>query len=344
MITHVEVDVPPISLQREDRIMAYLLPRGANFMRAKFLWEIGLNIAGDPTTPYGGDRDMSICVGNGSGDRFATALQMRTGSPALAHQVAASSSDMAMVNPSAFLTQAYRGVGLFSRPLPLRVPLRVIAVYPSWDRFVFMVHPRHDIKSLAEIRERRLPLHVSVKEDVTHSTRVFIDQALSFYGFSLTDIEKWGGRLNLTGAPNDPRRMEALERGELDAIFDEGLIVWFEQALERDMRLVQLEPSHFEYLAKLGWRRATIVKDRYRGLKHSHDCIDYGGWPLYASASLPDALAFKAAASIVRRADQIIWETDYQSIGDLFHPTEATPRDVPLHNGVEQFLADHFHK
>jgi hypothetical protein len=39
------------------------LPRGANFQRAKLLWEIGLHIAGDPKTPYFGPRDMCISVG-----------------------------------------------------------------------------------------------------------------------------------------------------------------------------------------------------------------------------------------------------------------------------------------
>lgn len=38
------------------------LPRGANFQRAKMLWEIGLHIAGDPNTPYYGPRDMCISV------------------------------------------------------------------------------------------------------------------------------------------------------------------------------------------------------------------------------------------------------------------------------------------
>ena len=36
-----------------------LLPKGANFIRAKTLWEIGLHIAGNPATPYGGNRDMA---------------------------------------------------------------------------------------------------------------------------------------------------------------------------------------------------------------------------------------------------------------------------------------------
>ena len=35
------------------------LPSGANFKRAKMLWEIGLHIAGDPAIPYGGNRDMA---------------------------------------------------------------------------------------------------------------------------------------------------------------------------------------------------------------------------------------------------------------------------------------------
>ena len=46
--------------------------------------------------------------------------------------------EMAFVNPSAMLTQAYRGVGFFKTPLPVRV----VASYPSWDRFVITVHPR----------------------------------------------------------------------------------------------------------------------------------------------------------------------------------------------------------
>ena len=47
------------------------LPRGANFQRAKLLWEIGLHIAGDPNTPYYGPRDMCITVGSGSGENLS---------------------------------------------------------------------------------------------------------------------------------------------------------------------------------------------------------------------------------------------------------------------------------
>ena len=87
------------------------LPRGANFVRAKTLWEIGLHLAGNPATPYGGNRDMIIAVGSGSGAAFRPWLTLATGSAILAEEVAKGGGvDMAFVNPSALLTQAYRGV------------------------------------------------------------------------------------------------------------------------------------------------------------------------------------------------------------------------------------------
>src|ERR1051326_8714524 len=125
------------------------LPKGANFVRAKTLWEIGLHLAGNPATPYGGNRDMVITVGSGAGAAFRPWLRLATGSAILAEQVAAGNGiDLAFVNPSALLTQAYRGVGLFRAPLPLRI----VAAYPSWDGFVFAVHPRTGLRSLADLK------------------------------------------------------------------------------------------------------------------------------------------------------------------------------------------------
>ena len=139
------------------------LPRGANFQRAKLLWEIGLHIAGDPKTPYFGPRDMCISVGSGSAENFKPKLRMSTGSPILAHAVCRGDLEMSMVNPSGFLTQAYRGTGLFPQPLPVRV----LANYPSWDRYVHLIHPRTGLKSLAEIKEKKYPLRLSIREDAT---------------------------------------------------------------------------------------------------------------------------------------------------------------------------------
>src|SRR5262249_23946621 len=155
------------------------LPRGANFQRAKLLWEIGLLIAGDPKIPYFGPRDMCISVGSGSAVNFKPKLRMSTGSPILAHVVCPGYFDKAMLKPPGCLTQAYRGTGLFRAALPVRV----LANYQSWDRYVHLIHPRTGLKSLAELKEKKYPLRLSIRKDATHSTRVLLDQTLELYGF-----------------------------------------------------------------------------------------------------------------------------------------------------------------
>ncbi len=131
---------------------------------------------------------------------------------------------------------------------------------------MFAVHPRTGLRSLRDIKERRYPLQVSVKEDPTHSTRVLIDQALALYGFSLADIEAWGGRLHMSGSPSDARRMEPMRRGTLDAVFDEALVVWFDEGLASGLVPLELESGDFARLNALGWRRVVIPAGRYRGL------------------------------------------------------------------------------
>src|SRR5205807_2564719 len=201
------------------------------------LWEIGLHIAGDPNEPYTGNRDVCITVGSGSGERYKPWLRMSSGSPALAHAVARGELDAAIVNPSAMLTQAVRGRGLFKQPLPLCI----VANYPSWDRFVFAVHPRLGIKSLADVSAKRIALRLSTREDPTHSTRDLIDQVLGLYGYSLADLQSWGGSLQLNGGPGDARRLKAIAEGAVDAVFDEGLALWLEQALAHGYRPVTPE-------------------------------------------------------------------------------------------------------
>jgi TRAP-type uncharacterized transport system substrate-binding protein len=313
------------------------LPRGANFQRCKLLWEIGLQIAGDPATPYYGNRDMCIAVGSGSGENFRPWLRMATGAPHLAHTVCRGELDMAMVNPSGFLTQAYRGTGLFPEPLPVRV----LATYPSWDRFVYVIHPRTGLNSLAEIKTKRYPLRLSIREDLHHSTRVLVDQTLAAYGFTLADLESWGGSLQLNGGPGDKRRLDALHAETIDAIFDEGLVLWFDEALAAGMRPVPLDEPGLRKLEAIGWRRVVIPAGRYPHLKSDHECLDYGGWPLYTRATLPDEDAYKVCDAIHTRRDEIYWEDSYTGTGQLGQDTNATPRDVPLHPGAAKWYQEH---
>jgi TRAP-type uncharacterized transport system substrate-binding protein len=321
--------------------MMEALPKGANFVRSKMLWEIGLHIAGNPLTPYGGNRDMCITVGSGGSDKFTPWLRLGTGSAIMAEDVVRGNLEMAFVNPSAMLTQAYRGVGIFKEKLPVRV----VAVYPSWDRFVITINPKFGISSLKDIKEKRPKLRISVREDPTHSTHVLIDQLLSPHGFSLKDVESWGGKLVLCGGPLDKRRLDPLAKGEIDAIFDEGIKTWLPQAFAAGHVPLDLTDAEFAHVTALGWRKKILPKAKFPALDRDHTCIDFGGWPIYTRASLDEKTVYDACAAIAARDSEIPWEQGaYQGLTQLGADTEETPLDVPLHPGAERYFREHANK
>ena len=314
------------------------LPRGAQFVRSRMLWEIALGMAGDQSIPYYGNRDIAIYIGNGSGEEFKPSLRMAPGSPILSKGIVRGDLDAAFVNPSALLTQAYRGTGLYEgAPLPVRV----IASFPSWDRFVIGVKAGLGITSLAGVKEQRMPLRISIREDTTHSTRVLLDQLLPMYGFTVGDVEAWGGSIQLNGPPNDPRRMTEIRDGTLDIVFDEGIPVWLDTAVEHGYMPLELEDGIMKQMEDIGWRKVVLPKSVFKGLDRDYETIDYSGWPLYTRESLPDDVAYNMCAAIGARVDEIKWEDGaYTGLDQIGRDTESTPLDVPLHAGAEKWYRE----
>ena len=319
--------------------MAYL-PTGANFKRAKILWELGLHIAGNPETPYGGNRDMSIVVGSGAGANFKPWLRLSTGSAEMAHAVANGDVHAAFVNPSAMLTQAYRGVGLFDKPLPVRI----LASYPSIDRFLIAVRSSLGFKSLHDVKKARYPLKISLREDPTHSTLVLIDQLLAFHGMTLAEIQSWGGKLLKIGGPGDKRRIAGIADGSIDAIMDEGISTWLAEAMRGGFEPLDLDELAFAHMGALGWRRVPLKCGRFDHFPGGHDCLDFSGWPIYCGAAMPEKAAYEICAALGARHDEMPWEAGtHKDVAQTGQETDATPRDVPLHPGAERWFREHGH-
>ena len=313
------------------------LPTGANFKRAKVLWELGLHIAGDPAIKYGGNRDMSSVVGSGGGDKFIPSLKLATGSAIMALAVAKGDIDIAFVNPSAMLTQAYRGTGVFDAPLPLRI----IGNYPSFDRFVIAFRDKLGFKSLTDVKKAKYPLQFSLREDPTHSTLALVNQLFAHHGMSIAEIESWGGKVHPCSGPGDIRRLNAMKDGSLDAVFDEGISAWLGVAVANGMSPVNLDEAALAHLSALGWRHGPLKSARFDNFPAGYTCIDFSGWPLYARASLPDKVAYDVAQAFGARHDEMPWEAQtHQGIAQIGAETAATPMDVPLHPGAERWYRE----
>ena len=194
-------------------------------------------------------------------DRKGIALSFTTGGFDAITAVAEGKFSLAWINPSVQVTMAYRGKGPFRK----RLPLRAIAVFPSYDVMGFAVRESTGITSISQIKKERIPLKVSIrrtdkaarKED---STMFTVAEVLRAAGFTLEDIGRWGGAIHSTTRPTDPVRRAGIESGAVDAVFDEGIKSWARTALENGFRFLPVEGSILKHMAALGYRVALMRK------------------------------------------------------------------------------------
>jgi len=256
--------------------------------------------------------------------------------------VAEGKYSLAWVNPSVLLTMAYRGKGPFKK----RLPLRTIANFPSFDVMGFAVHESTGIKSLAEIKQRRLPLRVSTgfvpKTDFAGSSTMFtVSAVLRAAGFSLADIRKWGGKIHSVTRPSDPGRRAAIENGTIDAVFDEGIKSWGQTALDNGYRYLPIDGAVMKRMVALGYRPTGMSRCGFRGITQEIKTVDFSGWPMIVRADMPNEVAYALCEAIEKRRDLIPTDNfKALDIAQLCANDDEAPYDVPLHTGARRFYRE----
>jgi TRAP-type uncharacterized transport system substrate-binding protein len=277
-----------------------------------------------------------------SNDRKGLSLSFATGSFREISAVAEGKFSLAWVNPSVLLTMAYRGKGPFRK----RLPLRTLAVFPSYDVMGFAVHESTGITSLSQIKKERFPLKLSTRLVTPsalreNSTMFTVAAVMRAAGFTFAELRKWGGKIHLASRPSDPARRASIEKGTVNAIFDEGIKSWARTALENGFRFLPVEGAVLKSLVAMGYRPTVMSKSRFPGMAEDITTIDFSGWPMIVRADMPDEAAYAICEAIEKRKE-VIPTDNYKplEIAQLFANDEEAPYDVPLHTGAERFYRE----
>jgi len=256
--------------------------------------------------------------------------------------VAAGKISLAWINPSVAATLAFKGKGPFSKPLPIRT----LAVFPSYDIVGFAVHASTGVTSLAEIRQKKIPLRLSTgqttKRALTyHPTMFTVTTVMKAAGFTLADIKKWGGKIQSVTRPSHPDRRAAIENGTIDAVFDEGIKSWGQTAIDKGFRYLPVEGQILERLTAMGYRQSVVPASRFRGMTEDVKTVDFSGWPMVVRADMPDEVAYALCEAIEARKD-LIPTDNYKPLdmAQLCADDEEAPRGVPFHPGAERFYRE----
>lgn len=247
--------------------------------------------------------------------------------------------DIAWLNPSVIATMAYLGKGPFRRSLPLRA----LAVFPSWDRLVVAVSGELGVRSLEELIEKRPALTVSVADN--DCVNFAIRALLKAHGLKLEHFVEWGGTVDPVARPSNPRRREGITSGKLQLVIDEGLDSWGQLALEHGMTFLPLSQKALTRLERYGFRRAKLAGGRLqRNVASTTEVIDYSGWPIVTHAGFPEELAYQFAAVLDRIREEIPYDGDrIPPTSSLCRDTEEGPLDIPLHPGAERYYREKGH-
>ena len=304
---------------------------GRDTIRSRLVLEVASELVDQPQWRY---RQTRVNLREQGGDGWPIAL-FGSDSPAAIAQVASGEVQVAMINPAAPLALALRGKGPFRAP----IALRAIAVVPSPDQLAFAVTKQTGVHSLRELRERRLPLRVSIRGQMDHSLHLVVKEVLSAAGFSLEDITSWGGQVRYDpGLPKGPNRLGAMQRGEVDMIIDEAVHNWLNIALDSEMHVLPLDESMLAQLEALGFRRAMLPKADYPKLDSDVPTLDFSGFPVYTHANVPDSIVTAVCAALETRKEKIIWqEPGPLPLESMCRDTPSGPLNIPLHPAAERF-------
>ena len=249
---------------------------------------------------------------------------------------------VAWINPSASVTLAFKGTG----PIGKSIPLRAIAVFPSWDVMGFAVHESTGVTSLEQIKKDRVPLRLSTgptgaREMIESPVPFMVHSALKAAGFAVADIRKWGGKIQEVSRPSHPDRRSGIENGTIDAVFDEGIKSWGQTALDHGLRYLPIEGAVLRRLRTMGYRPGILPKTYFKGMKENVSTIDFSGWPMVVRADMPNGIAYALCEALEARR-KVIPTDNFRPlrISQLCANDAEAPFDVPLHPGAKRFYRE----
>jgi TRAP-type uncharacterized transport system substrate-binding protein len=304
---------------------------GRDTIRSRLVLEVASEMVDQAGWP---NRQAQVSLRPQGAEKWAVNMIASDG-PAALDLVARGEMQLAISNPAMYLALAVRGTGSYKKALPLRA----ITVIPSPDQLAFAVTEKTGLTSLHEIRERRLPLRVSVRGQRDHALHPITHEVLKAVGFTLDDIVSWGGQVRYDdGLPMKINRFGAMQNGEVDMIVDEAVRGWANAALDAGMRILPLDDGVLTKMEAIGLRRAIMPVSRYPKLGNDLATLDFSGFAVYTHVNVPDDVIKSICAALEARKERIGW----QEPGPLplekgCHDTADGPLVIPLHPAAEKF-------
>ena len=228
------------------------------------------------------------------------------------------------------LRSAYRGTGAYAKDGP-RSNLRLIANIQDPNYVLVAAKAETGITDLAQIREKRWPVHVLSAGVGSNAAAI-----LAYFGLSKEVIEAAGGRLGST-AENRENFDVAIGGGGVMTTAPEWR-VWTEISQKFNLNFIELPEALLAKLAKENEiERGTIPVGLYRGVVRPIPTVVRTGTAIYGRADMPDDFAYVLAKAMDEQQELLQWK--HLNFSYNVHNVWKA-YEVPLHPGAERYYKE----
>ncbi len=235
------------------------------------------------------------------------------------------------VTEASMLSWAYRGEQIYAKDGPYS-DLRLIARIEDPTYLLVAVKPDLGITSLAEIRERKLPVRIIT--DFQPS----VMPVLAYYGLDKQSLESWGGALV---APHDVTAstpFDVVISSLASPANNPESAFWTTLTVAHDLKFLDLPSDLIDRLVKeADMVRTTARWGILRGVDRSIPTAGRSGEVVFARTDMPDDVAYALAKAIDQNRGELKWFVRPYSLDPK---TVSDGRGVPLHPGAARYYKE----
>ena len=282
-------------------------------------WYVGMGAMGKAISTMYPELDVSLFPGGG----LANVMHVEKGA-----------SDFGIAAHSVIFAAA-KGIDPYKKPTENVMGL--LNLHDS-TRMHFIVNKASGITSLAQIKEKKMPIRISMSHTAGNSY-LFGKWILEEYGISQQDITAWGGKI-YTPSTNDAASM--MKDGQLDVALwigpGEAFIVQ-DMMNSVDLDILPVDENVIKAVGeKYGLQRDVIPASFYGG-KFGKDIVTVSAsTELMINKNVSEDIAYKMVKTMCEKRDDIVIASPFWK---SFMPEKAGQGlALPLHPGAAKYYKE----
>ncbi|WP_264944853.1 TAXI family TRAP transporter solute-binding subunit [Sphingomonas canadensis] len=235
------------------------------------------------------------------------------------------------ITEASMLVWAHAGQHIYAKDGPYP-DLRLIARIEDPTYLLVAVKPELGIKSLAEVRERKLPVRIITDFQPT------VMPVLEYYRLDRKSLESWGGALMPPRDITADTPFDIVISSLASPANNPESAFWTTVTVGHKLQFLDLPEDLLDRLVKdTGMVRTKARWGLLRGVDRTIPTVGRSGEVIFARTDMPDDVAYAIARAADRNRGELKWFVRPYSIDPL---TVADGKGVPLHPGAARYYRE----